>query len=323
MNRARPRPAPEPAAGWEAPPGVLVVDKAQGPTSHDVVLAVRRRLRAPGAGHAGTLDPFATGLLLVATGAATRCIPVWQGGDKTYEAVVRFGVTTDTQDLTGQVRATRPVALGADRIRDAAAALTGDLLQVPPMVSALRHRGERLHALARRGETVARAPRPVRVDGWEWLSFELPEARFRVRCSSGTYVRTLAHDLGERLGCGAALAALRRLRSEPFGLERAVSSAALSGEPPEAVWAAAGIPLDRALEHLPALDLTAAEAREIGFGRAPLVPRDRLAGPAAARLVLRDPAGRVLALAETAADGDAARVLPRVVFPWAVREGAR
>lgn len=325
MMAAEPGNAP-PAQGpapWRERGGLLALDKAAGPTSHDVVMRVRRRLGAPGAGHLGTLDPGATGLLLVAIGAATRCIPEWQGGEKTYEATIRLGVTTTTQDLAGEVLESRAADVSESQVRAASIAFVGDGEQVPPMVSALKHRGERLHAIARRGESVERAPRPICVTEWEWLEFALPEARFRVRCSGGTYVRTLAHDLGTRLGCGAALASLRRLRSEPFGIDRSVSSAALDQDDPEAVWAAGGIGLDEALGHLPWASLTEAEAVDAGHGRAIRIASERLSRAATGtRVVLRDTAGGALGLAEPLpAEGVSAalELHPRVVFPWAVR----
>ena len=326
---AAPVQAPGPAA---TPPwsGLLAVDKPAGMTSHDVVEHVRRRMRAPGAGHLGTLDPGASGLLLVALGAATRCVPVWQGGEKTYEATVRFGVVTSTQDLEGEVLERRPVDLDEARVRAASLAFVGDLAQVPPMVSAVRVGGERLYRLARRGEVVERAPRPVRVTEWTWLSFELPEASFRVRCSGGTYVRTLAHDLGARLGSGAALGALRRLRSEPFGLDRSVTLHDLDEHDRERVLAAGGIPLDEALGVLPALVLDEAAATQVGHGQRPALDRGAAAaagvpmsaGPRS--VVGRDAAGRALALGEVVPDpADPAQVLlcPHVVLPWAVRQG--
>lgn len=317
----------EPGAGWKAPDGLFAVDKASGTTSHDVVLRVRRRLAAPGAGHLGTLDPSATGLLLVALGAATRCIGVWQGGDKTYEATLRFGVTTTSQDLGGEVIETRAPEVSESRVREASEEFVGATDQVPPMVSALKHRGERLHEIARRGETVPRAPRPIHVRSWEWLGFALPEASFRVRCSGGTYVRTLAHDLGQRLGCGAALASLRRIRSEPFGLERAVSWSALERGDPRALWEAGGIPLEEALSPLPFVSLTGEETAAIGHGQAPRIEAARLTArrAGAVRIVLRDPQGHALGLGEIApieaATAAVVTLQPRVVFPWAVREG--
>ncbi|HTK30827.1 MAG TPA: tRNA pseudouridine(55) synthase TruB [Candidatus Saccharimonadaceae bacterium] len=308
--------------------GLLAVDKPVGVTSHDVVDEVRRRLRVPGAGHLGTLDPGASGLLLVATGAATRCIAVWQGGEKTYEATLRFGLVTSTQDAEGDVLERPPVAFDERALREATAAFVGELQQVPPMVSALKVGGERLYRLARRGVTVDRAPRPVRVVSWEWLSIALPEARFRVRCSGGTYVRTLAHDLGRALGSGAALTALRRLRSEPFGLERAVALRDIIEGPAERTWAAGGLALDAALHHLPAVTLEPDEARELGFGRRPVLPAARAgsaprgAGPRSVVIGERD--GRVLGLGELVAEPDgseAVRVCPHVLLPWAVRDG--
>jgi len=326
-----PAAAGAPAAPVNAAPvlhGLLVLDKPAGVTSHDVVERVRRRLTAPHAGHLGTLDPGATGLLLIALGAATRCAVVWQGGDKTYEGTLRLGVVTDTQDLTGRVLETRPVAVAEAALRSEARALTGDLDQVPPMVSALRVGGERLHRIARRGEVVERAPRRVRVDGWEWGEIALPDARFTVRCSGGTYVRTLVHDLGQRLGSGAALASLRRLRSEPFGLERALSWRDLSALDPAEAWARSGIPLDQALGVLPPVTVDAAGAAALGHGGPVALPAAEAAGvPVGAgprSIVIRAGDGSALALGElrrAAAEGAPLLACPNVVFPWAVREG--
>ena len=320
-------PSPAATLPWS---GLLAVDKPTGMTSHDVVEKVRRRLHAKGAGHLGTLDPGASGLLLLALGAATRCVPVWQGGEKTYEATVRFGVVTSTQDLQGEVLERRPVGLDEAQVRAASLAFVGDLAQVPPMVSALRVAGERLHRLARRGVVVERAARPVQVAEWTWTAFALPEARFRVRCSGGTYVRTLAHDLGDRLGCGAALGALRRLRSEPFGLDHSVTLSDLDLKDSEQVLAAGGIPLDEALGVLPALTLDGAAATQVGHGQRPSLERHGAEAEgvpvcAGARsVVARDAGGRALAVGEVVPDpADPARVrlCPHVVFPWAVRRG--
>ncbi|MBI3538979.1 MAG: tRNA pseudouridine(55) synthase TruB [Candidatus Eisenbacteria bacterium] len=301
------------------------MDKPVGMTSHDVVVRVRRALASPGAGHLGTLDPGASGLLIVALGAATRAIPVWQGGEKTYEATLRLGVTTRTQDLDGEVIAERPVDVSEARVREAARAFVGAIDQVPPMVSAVRVGGRRLHDLARRGIEVERAPRPITVASWEWLGFALPEATFRVRCSAGTYVRTLAHDLGAALGTGAALASLRRTRSEPFGLEQALPLAELERLAPAESLARAGTPLDRALAILPAIALDAAAAEAIGRGGRPSLadPADAPVGAGPRSVVLRDPTGRALALCELRAHpaGTGVIACPHVVFPWAVREG--
>ena len=309
--------------------GLLLIDKPAGLTSHDAVEKVRRRMRAKGAGHLGTLDPGATGLLVVAMGAATRCATVWQGGDKLYEATLRLGVSTTTQDLHGEVVARREVHVTEAELLEAAGTFVGTIEQVPPMVSALKVGGQRLHRLARRGEVVERAPRTIRVESWEWLSITLPDATFRVRCSGGTYVRTLVHDLGERLGCGAALASLRRLRSEPFGVERAIPLRALDGSTPEAAREAAGVPLDEALAVLPAVTLDEEQARELGYGRKPSVdPKGAPigAGPRSVVMVGPPPGDdlpRSLALGELVpdpADPDRALACPHTVFPWAVRE---
>ena len=304
--------------------GLLAIDKPTGVTSHDVVLRVRRALGAPGAGHLGTLDPAASGLLVVALGAATRAIPVWQGGDKTYEGTVRFGIETDSQDLDGAVIAEQPLgALDAEHVRAATASFIGAIAQIPPMVSALKVGGQRLHALARRGVEVERAPRPITVHSWEWLGFALPDAQFRIRCSGGTYVRTLAHDLGRALGTGAALAALRRTRSEPFGLERAIALAELERLDPAETLARAGIAIDRALEVLPAVAVDAGAAASLGVGGRPRIDAHQGApvdgGPRS--VVFRDPTGRALALGELKHAGDAWTACPHVVFPWAVRGG--
>jgi tRNA pseudouridine55 synthase len=304
--------------------GLLAVDKAAGMTSHDVVVQVRRRLKTPGAGHLGTLDPGASGLLLIALGAATRAIPVWQGGAKTYDATLRFGIVTSTQDVHGEVLERRAASPDEAAVREAAHAFVGALSQVPPMVSALRVGGQRLHRLARRGIEVERQPRPVTVFAWEWLSFAGAEASFRVRCSSGTYVRTLAHDLGQALGVGAALKTLRRLRSEPFGLERAVTVRELAERPADDVLANAWT-LDEALAILPTVTLDPDDQARIGVGGKPeIAPGEAPVSAGPRSVVLRDSLGRALALGELRPSPEnPERVLacPHVVFPWAVRQG--
>jgi len=197
------------------------------------------------------------------------------------------------------------------------------------MVSALKVGGQRLYQLARRGIEVEREPRPVFVRRWEWLEIDPPHARFRVVCSGGTYVRTLAHDLGAALGCGASLDGLRRLRSEPFGLDGATTLEELRTQPADAVWQRRGLPLEAALEHLPAVALDDAMATAIGYGARPEIDLDAEtalpldAGPRS--VVLREAAnGRVLGLGGLARVADAparARICAHVVFPWAVRQG--
>jgi tRNA pseudouridine55 synthase len=196
--------------------GVLVIDKPAGMTSHDVVDEVRRRLSVRRVGHAGTLDPQATGILVVGVGRATRLLSYAQAGVKRYLAEAVFGITTTTQDAWGEIVATRPVNLGRTTVARVLEEFVGALEQVPPMVSAVKVGGERLYRKARRGESVSRPARPIVVHELtltEWRSGEHPAATLDVRCSAGTYVRTLVADLGDRLGCGAHLTGLRRTES--------------------------------------------------------------------------------------------------------------
>ncbi len=207
--------------------GVLVLDKPVGPTSHDVVGRVRRALGQSRVGHTGTLDPAATGVLVVCLGRATKLVRFLQAGRKTYAATMLLGVETDSQDADGQVVAEID-ASGVDE-RSLCEALTGfqgDITQIPPMVSAVKVDGERLHAKARRGEVVDREPRPVTVHELVLDAFEPGEratASFLVTCSTGTYVRTLAHDVGQHLGVGGSLTALRRVANGPFTLDDAIT----------------------------------------------------------------------------------------------------
>ena len=306
--------------------GLLAVDKPGGMTSHDVVDRVRRRFRLRAVGHLGTLDPAASGLLVLALGPATRFAAVWQSGWKTYQGAIRFGLVTSTQDFQGEVLQ-RDERIPEEReIREASLAFVGEIQQIPPMVSARRVGGERLYRIHARGESVERAPRPVTVRGWEWSQFELPDAHFVITCSGGTYVRTLAHDLGGVLGCGAALASLRRLASEPFSIERALPLRRLLDESPEMVWAEFGWTLERALAHLPHLTLEPSECLEIGFGRQPEIAPARAEslplGGGPRSVVLAETSGAVLGLGELTRDAlGTVRVCPHLMLPWAVRDG--
>ncbi len=200
--------------------GLLFVDKPAGMTSHDVVSVVRRAARSQRVGHAGTLDPFATGLLVLAVNSATRLLPYIVGEPKVYDAVLRFGFETDTDDRTGEVtrEAYPPAAelLGhpdAPPLRDAIAALTGKLAQVPPAFSAKHVNGERAYAMARRGEVVVLPPVSVQVMHWEWLASSPESLTVRITCGGGTYIRALARDLGRALGSAAHCESLRRIAS--------------------------------------------------------------------------------------------------------------
>ncbi|HSV74824.1 MAG TPA: tRNA pseudouridine(55) synthase TruB [Chthonomonadales bacterium] len=203
----------------------MVVDKPAGPTSHDVVQRVRRLAGERRVGHAGTLDPMATGVLVICLGRATGIAQYLADGAKEYAARAVFGLTTSTQDATGvELRVTDASALCASAVEQALGAFRGPIRQVPPMVSAVKLGGRRLYELARRGIEVERAPRPVTIHRIELEAFRSgsrAEADIRVACSSGTYIRTLLHDLGEMLGVGACMAALRRTRSGAFGLKDA------------------------------------------------------------------------------------------------------
>lgn len=204
--------------------GVLLIDKPSGLTSHDVVDRVRRVLRMKRIGHAGTLDPMATGLLIILVGKATRLSQYLMSLDKEYEGTIKLGETTNTQDADGEIVATRPVpALSAAALSRVMAEFIGDQYQTPPMFSAKKLGGVPLYKLARKGREVEREPRFIRISQFELLRLELPELDIRVRCSKGTYIRTLSHDLGEKLGCGAHLTALRRTATDRFSVADAVT----------------------------------------------------------------------------------------------------
>jgi tRNA pseudouridine55 synthase len=204
--------------------GVLLVDKPTDHTSHDVVARLRGKLRVKRVGHAGTLDPMATGLLVILVGKATRLSQYLMSVDKEYEGTAELGKVTDSQDAEGEVMETRPVPpLTREEIAAATAGFLGDQYQLPPMYSAIKIGGVPLYKRARQGEEVAREPRFIRVMSWEVTGFALPRFDFRLRCTKGTYVRTLVHDLGQKLGCGAHLAALRRTASGALRVEQALT----------------------------------------------------------------------------------------------------
>ncbi len=247
--------------------GVLVLDKPEGLTSFDVVARARRRFGTRRIGHTGTLDPMATGVLPLCIGAATRIAQFLSCDDKVYEATLALGAATDTQDRTGRIVATAPVPpLATGDLERALDRFRGEIEQVPPMFSAIRVQGERLYALARRGEAVARPARRVTIHALDLLAREGERLRLRVACSKGTYVRTLAHDLGEQLGCHAHLTALRRLRAGHFGLERALALDEMASMADEAL-AARLIGEREALAELPEVLLDAGLARRARHGQ--------------------------------------------------------
>jgi tRNA pseudouridine55 synthase len=208
--------------------GALLVDKPVGPTSHDVVDAVRRRFQLAKVGHCGSLDPNATGLLVLVLGRATRLSERLMSADKTYEGTIKLGESTNTYDADGEVTASLPVPpLALEPLNQAAEEFVGDLLQPPPMVSAAKVGGVPLYRLARKGLEVERKPRLVHIYSFQFVSYCEPIATFRVACTKGTYVRSLAHDLGQKLGCGAHLATLRRTESGRFSVTQALPLAQL------------------------------------------------------------------------------------------------
>lgn len=208
--------------------GVLLVDKPKGLTSHDVVYRLRRKLSMKKIGHAGTLDPMATGLLVMLIGKATRISQYLMSVDKAYEGEATLGMITDSQDAEGEVMETRPVPpLAEAQVREAMKGFLGDQYQTPPMHSAIKIDGVPLYKMARKGEEVEREPRFIRVMAFDLVGFAPPKLTFRLLCTKGTYVRTIAHDLGQKLGCGAHLSALRRTGSGQFNIGQCITLDAL------------------------------------------------------------------------------------------------
>jgi tRNA pseudouridine55 synthase len=312
--------------------GILIIDKPDGWTSHDVVARARRLLREKRIGHTGTLDPFATGVLVLLVGRATRLAQFLSGAEKEYEATIRLGYDTDTGDLTGARRegvgesANSCAAVGREELESALACLRGEIEQVPPMYSAKKVGGKRLYELARRGEEIEREAVRVRVSEFEVTAYEdgsfmrrngdaTCDVRARVVCSAGTYVRTLAESVGERLGTGAHLAALRRTRAGEFRVRAAVSLEALQRLIEEGSLSEGGgdflLPLEAALPNMPAAHLTADDARRVRHGAA-VNARDAAQWNDGANVAMFEEGGALLAVGSY----DAARGLlrPRVML---------
>lgn len=283
--------------------GILPIDKPEGPSSHDMVAVARRSLRLRRIGHTGTLDPFATGLLLLCLGPATRLAEYLVGLDKEYEATARLGVATDTLDGTGAVLTETDAwsELDEGAIRLAFERQVGTRAQIPPIYSAKKIAGRKAYELARQGEPVVPDAVDVTIHSLQVTAVDGPEVRFRMHCSSGTYVRAVARDAGEGLGVGAHLTALRRTSVGRFQVADAITADRL--DDPAAVEAALVAPLD-ALDHLPTVELSGEERRRVGHGQ-------RLSGDGHPRgLVTLAEAGELVAVAES--DGDTIR--PRKVF---------
>lgn len=234
--------------------GIIVMDKPAGWTSMDVCGKLRRLLEERRVGHAGTLDPMATGVLPVFVGRATRAVEFAESGDKEYIAGLQLGRETDTQDSTGQVVAEHRVDCDRQALEAVLPRFRGDILQVPPMYSALKRNGKKLYELARKGKTVERQPRPVTISALEILSQAGPDHyTLRISCSKGTYIRTLCHDIGQALGCGGVMDALRRTRAAGFTLEEAVTMEQVMQAAEEGRAEALLTPVDRFFDGCPAL----------------------------------------------------------------------
>lgn len=247
--------------------GILNMDKPAGMTSHDVVDRVRQMTGQRRVGHAGTLDPLATGVLVVCLGQATRVAEYLMDSDKVYRAEICLGVSTDTHDVEGKVTATAEVNVGEEEVRRVLASFVGSIQQVPPMYSALKHEGTPLHRLARQGITVEREPRSVEIRNIELLDWTTPLPTIQVACSPGTYIRALARDLGQKLGCGAHLRSLTRLASGHFTLEKAVSLDELAEAFAQGNWQELIHPLDEALLDFEPVVVDAETEKRIRYGQ--------------------------------------------------------
>ncbi|MEA4959274.1 MAG: tRNA pseudouridine(55) synthase TruB [Anaerolineaceae bacterium] len=246
--------------------GVLVIDKPVGITSHDVVQAVRSGTKIRRAGHTGTLDPRASGVLVVLVGPAVRLSEYVSASDKRYQAVIQLGITTDTYDTEGQVTSRSPVDITYEEFDATLQTFVGQFEQVPPIYSAIKVHGRKAYEMAREGEEVELEPRLITVHELELLDWDPPEAVIDVQCSSGTYIRSLAHDLGEKLGCGATLVGLRRTKNGQFGLRDAVPLRRLQESFADGTWYKYLIPAAEALGDWYTIELTVQQVDEVRHG---------------------------------------------------------
>lgn len=288
--------------------GILLLDKPLGETSNSALQQVKRLYQARKAGHTGSLDPLADGLLPICFGAATKISAFLLDADKRYWVRVKLGETTTTADAEGDLVECRPVE-GVDeaRVQQALKQFRGEIQQIPPMYSALKHKGERLYKLARAGVEVEREPRTVHIHQLELTRFELPEMELEVRCTKGTYVRTLAEDIGKTLGCGAHVTGLRRTGVGPYGADQLVTMAEI-----ESALEADGLagldqlllPVESALAHWPEIRLSPDSAFYLKQGQPVLVPN----APTEGQVRLYDPNSHFIGVGEILDDG---RVAPR------------
>ena len=233
--------------------GIVIVDKPEGWTSQDVTARLRRVFNTRRIGHGGTLDPMATGVLPVFVGRATRGVEFFEHAEKTYETVLRLGITTDTEDISGTVLTEQEACVTEEQLEEVLQRFRGDIMQVPPMYSALKVNGQKLYDLARKGKEVERQPRPITIHELTLLGMEAEGIHLRVRCSKGTYIRTLCKDIGEALGCGGCMAALRRVSAGEYTIEESVPlQRLLETETPEAFLR----PVDSMFRNFPAVELT-------------------------------------------------------------------
>ena len=251
--------------------GIVIVDKPEGWTSNDVVSKLKGVLHTRRVGHGGTLDPMATGVLPVFVGRATRAVEFFEHAEKTYETVLRLGITTDTEDITGTVLTEQDAFVTGEKLETVLSQFRGDIMQVPPMYSALKVNGQKLYDLARKGKEVERQPRPITIHELTLLGMEADGVRLRVRCSKGTYIRTLCKDIGEALGCGGCMAQLRRVQAGEYTAEKAVPLAELiAAEDPEKYLR----PVDTMFVSYPAVTLTANQEKRCRCGNAFTVTMD-------------------------------------------------
>lgn len=245
--------------------GIVIVDKPQGWTSQDVTARLRRVFGTRRIGHGGTLDPMATGVLPVFVGRATRAVEFFEHAEKTYETVLRLGITTDTEDMTGTVLTEENVSFTEEQLQETLAAFRGEILQVPPMYSALKVNGQKLCDLARKGKTVERQPRPITIHELTLVERGENTLKLRVRCSKGTYIRTLCKDIGEKLGCGGCMESLRRVAAGEYTIDEAVPlQTLLDTEEPEKHLR----DVDTMFRNYPAVTLTANQETRCRNGNA-------------------------------------------------------
>lgn len=288
--------------------GLMIVNKPPGMTSHDVVQVIRRQARIRRVGHTGTLDPLATGVLLLLLGPATRLAQFIAAERKSYRAVIRLGEATTTYDAEGEVTARHPVQVTRAAVAEALARFQGPQLQIPPMYSAIKIKGQTLYKLARQGQEVDRPPREVHFYRLELLDWAAPDATVAVDCSAGTYIRSLAHDMGQALGCGAHLRALTRTAVGPFTLDEALSLDALAQMAAAGTLTEVVLPPTEALRDTPQVRLDAEQEQRVRHGQ-PITPERAYD---TALLSALDAAGRLVAVLIPQDEG---LWRPKVVLP--------